>query len=86
MSKPVSPDLLASGILPFVIDAGVGRKAAIRGRMVRLDGVVDSILDRHQYPPAIAELTAEAMVLARPVFPAPWTLMGFSHCRPRVMD
>ena len=50
MSKPVSPDLLASGILPFVIDAGVGRKAAIRGRMVRLDGVVDSIMDRHQYP------------------------------------
>lgn len=64
MSKPVSPDLLASGILPFVIDAGAGRKAAIRGRMVRLDGVVDSILDRHQYPPAIAELAAEAMVLA----------------------
>jgi len=64
VSKPVSPDLLASGILPFVIDAGVGRKAAIRGRMVRLDGVVDSIMDRHQYPPAIAELTAEAMVLA----------------------
>jgi molecular chaperone Hsp33 len=64
VSKPVSPDLLASGILPFVIDAGACRKAAIRGRMVRLDGVVDSILDRHQYPPAIAELAAEAMVLA----------------------
>lgn len=64
VSKPVSPDLLASGILPFVIDAGVNRKAAIRGRMVRLDGVVDSILDRHQYPLAIGELAAEAMVLA----------------------
>lgn len=64
MSKPVSPDLLTSGILPFVIDAGAGRKAAIRGRMVRLDGVVDSILDRHQYSPAVGELAAEAMVLA----------------------
>ncbi len=35
-----------------------------RGRMVRLDNVVDEILAAHDYPPAITHLLAEALVLA----------------------
>lgn len=39
-----------------------------RGRIVRLDGVLDEILDAHDYPPAITHLLGEALVLG--------TLMG----------
>lgn len=35
-----------------------------RGRVVRLDEVVDEILSAHNYPPAIMHLLAEALVLA----------------------
>lgn len=35
-----------------------------RGRVVRIDGVVDEILSAHEYPPAITHLLAEALVLA----------------------
>lgn len=34
-----------------------------RGRLVRLDSVVDEILSAHAYPPAITHLLAEALVL-----------------------
>ena len=34
-----------------------------RGRIVRLDGVLDTILSAHEYPPAITHLLAEALVL-----------------------
>lgn len=34
-----------------------------RGRVVRLDSVLDDVLSTHQYPPAIARLLAEALVL-----------------------
>ncbi len=34
-----------------------------RGRIVRLDGVVEEILAAHAYPPAITHLLAEALVL-----------------------
>lgn len=40
----------------------------VRGRVVRLDGVVDDILSAHDYPAPIALILAEALVLA--------TLMG----------
>ncbi|HCP18703.1 MAG TPA: hypothetical protein DIT62_05485 [Alphaproteobacteria bacterium] len=53
-----------SGVLPFVIDAGPGRQAAIRGRLARMDDVVNAILGRHNYPDAMAKLAAEAVVLA----------------------
>ena len=52
-----------SGILPFIMDAG-SRKAALRGRLVRIDDVASSILARHGYPQSIEELTAEAMALS----------------------
>lgn len=35
-----------------------------RGRFVRLDGVLNTILQAHDYPPAIQHLLAEALVLA----------------------
>jgi molecular chaperone Hsp33 len=35
-----------------------------RGRAVRLDGVLDTILSAHDYPPAITNLLAEALVTA----------------------
>lgn len=46
-------------ILSFVVPS---RDA--RGRLVRLDTVLDDILAAHAYPPAIAHLLAEALVLA----------------------
>lgn len=38
-------------------------KRDVRGRAVRLDGVLDTILSAHDYPPAITHLLAEALVL-----------------------
>lgn len=46
-------------VLSFVVPS---RNA--RGRIVRLDRVVGEILAAHDYPPAIAHLLAEALVLA----------------------
>lgn len=46
-------------VLSFVVPS---RHA--RGRIVRLDSVLDDILAAHDYPPAIAHLLAEALVLA----------------------
>ena len=45
-------------LLPFQLD-----KADIRGRFVRLDGVLNRILDQHNYPEPVAKLLAEAVVL-----------------------
>ena len=50
-------------VLPFLIEVG-GRKAALRGRLSRVDAVASSILARHGYPDAVAELSAESMALA----------------------
>lgn len=56
------PSNEASGVLPFLLDVGPSR-AAMRGRLVRIDAVASSILARHGYPVGVAELTAEAMAL-----------------------
>ena len=45
-------------ILPFQLD-----KSDVRGRVLRLDGVLDQILSQHDYPPAIEALVAEAAML-----------------------
>lgn len=45
-------------VLPFQLDA-----ADIRGRIARLDGVLDGILKQHEYPPAIEALVAEMALL-----------------------
>ena len=41
-------------VLPFQLDA-----SDIRGRVARLDGVLDGILKQHDYPPAVEALVAE---------------------------
>lgn len=44
---------------PFLLYDG-----AVRGRLVRLNGVADSILSRHNYPQAVTKLLGEAMAAA----------------------
>jgi molecular chaperone Hsp33 len=45
-------------VLPFEI-----KPLGVRGRLVRLGAVVDDILHRHDYPPAVSALLAEAVAL-----------------------
>ncbi|TCO73452.1 Hsp33 family molecular chaperone HslO [Rhodovulum euryhalinum] len=45
-------------VLPFQLD-----RSDIRGRVARLDGVLDQVLAQHSYPPAIEALVAEAALL-----------------------
>ncbi len=45
-------------VLPFQLDA-----SGIRGRIARLDGVLDQVLKQHAYPPAIEALVAETALL-----------------------
>ncbi|MEE9453589.1 MAG: Hsp33 family molecular chaperone HslO [Paracoccaceae bacterium] len=45
-------------ILPFQLDG-----ADVRGRVVRLDGVLQTILGQHDYPAPVAALVAEAVLL-----------------------
>ncbi len=45
-------------VLPFQLDL-----SDIRGRVARLDGVLDNVLRQHAYPPVIEALVAEAAVL-----------------------
>jgi molecular chaperone Hsp33 len=45
-------------VLPFQLD-----RSDIRGRVVRLDGVLEQVLKQHNYPPVIEALVAEAALL-----------------------
>lgn len=45
-------------VLPFQLDV-----PDIRGRIARLDGVLDAVLSQHNYPPEIEALVAEAAIL-----------------------
>ncbi len=45
-------------VLPFQLDL-----SDIRGRIARLDGVLDNVLSQHNYPPVIEALVAEAAIL-----------------------
>jgi len=45
-------------VLPFQLD-----HSGIRGRVARLDGVLDEVLGQHAYPPLIEALVAEAVLL-----------------------
>lgn len=45
-------------VLPFQLD-----RSDIRGRVARLDGVLDQVLAQHEYPPAIEALVAEMALL-----------------------
>lgn len=52
-------------VLPFQLD-----RSDIRGRVVRLDGVLDDILSQHDYPPAIESLVVEAAILTALIGPS----------------
>ncbi|MEM9436636.1 MAG: Hsp33 family molecular chaperone HslO [Pseudomonadota bacterium] len=45
-------------VLPFQLD-----RSDIRGRVARLDGVLDDVLSQHDYPPAVEALVAEMALL-----------------------
>ena len=45
-------------VLPFQLD-----RSDIRGRVARLDGVLDQVLQQHDYPPVIEALVAEMALL-----------------------
>ena len=45
-------------VLPFQLD-----KIDIRGRVARLDGVLDQVLEQHDYPPLVEAMVAEAALL-----------------------
>lgn len=45
-------------VLPFQLD-----RANVRGRIARLDGVLEQVLDQHNYPPQIEALIAEVALL-----------------------
>jgi molecular chaperone Hsp33 len=45
-------------VLPFQLDA-----SDVRGRVARLDGVLDGILKQHDYPPQVEALVAEMALL-----------------------
>ena len=45
-------------VLPFQLD-----NAVIRGRLARIDGVLDKVLSQHNYPAPIEALVAEAVLL-----------------------
>jgi molecular chaperone Hsp33 len=55
-SRAAVPDDL---IQPFKIEG-----QAVRGRLVRLGPLIHTVLDRHQYPPEVAELLGEMVALA----------------------
>ncbi len=45
-------------VLPFAVEA-----LDVRGRVVRLGPAIDALLGRHDYPPAVSRLLAEAVAL-----------------------
>lgn len=49
---------LTDQLLPFQLE-----RSGLRGRLVRLGPVVDTIIARHDYPPQVAELVGEFVVL-----------------------
>lgn len=57
MANASKPDWDDS-ILPFQLDA-----SSIRGRVARLDGVLDKVLSQHDYPDMIEGLVAETAIL-----------------------
>jgi molecular chaperone Hsp33 len=46
-------------VRPFVVEA-----LDVRGRAIQMGPALDAILERHDYPPAVSRLLAEAIVLA----------------------
>jgi molecular chaperone Hsp33 len=47
-----------NSVMPFDV-----KPLGVRGRIVKLGGVIDDIVQRHDYPPAVSALLAEAIAL-----------------------
>jgi molecular chaperone Hsp33 len=58
MTETATTLLWDDTVLPFQLDA-----SDIRGRVARLDGVLEQVLAQHDYPPAIEALVAEMALL-----------------------
>jgi molecular chaperone Hsp33 len=61
VDRPSTPAGAPAGddaVLPFAVEA-----LDLRGRVVRLGPAIDTILSRHDYPPAVSRLLAEAVAL-----------------------
>jgi molecular chaperone Hsp33 len=59
-NRPDVPDLAVSrGITPFFLP-----QQPVRGRLIRLGPLADSLLRRHDHPPAVRRLLGEALALA----------------------
>ena len=60
LSRPDVPDIvIPRGILPFRLP---GRP--VRGRLIRLGGLADALLGRHENHPAVTRLAGEALALS----------------------
>ncbi len=60
VGRPPVPDIvIARGVLPFFLP-----DRPVRGRLVRLGGLTDALLLRHDYHPAVAKLVGQALALA----------------------
>jgi molecular chaperone Hsp33 len=57
-TRAPSPTSTDDTVMPFEVAA-----LDVRGRVVRLGPVIDEILERHAYPPPVAKLLGEAVVL-----------------------
>lgn len=57
-NTPVPFDIVTDYVQPFMLDV-----SQLRGRIVRLPTAIDNILKAHDYPPAVAQLLAEALCL-----------------------
>jgi molecular chaperone Hsp33 len=59
-NRPDVPDLAVSrGITPFFLP-----QQPVRGRLIRLGPLADTLLTRHDHPPAVRRLLGEALALA----------------------
>ena len=63
MASIIDP-LAGRQILPFYLVGETGAAPVVRGRIASVGGAATSILDRHDYPFAVASLQAEALAIA----------------------
>jgi redox-regulated HSP33 family molecular chaperone len=59
LERPASAEVVDDIVLPFAVES-----LSVRGRLVRLGPATDLLLQRHDYPDAVAKLVAEAVTLA----------------------
>lgn len=58
VDRPLAPFGGDDAVLPFAVEA-----LDLRGRVIRLGPAIDALLGRHDYPPAVSRLLAEAVAL-----------------------